>query len=267
MEKNINIDDSIPNLQSVCILQIDNRDPNSFYLKKTMDINKKVAKYLNYDYEFISMNLEKKIHPCTNKIIEIDKFIKKKYYSIMIFVDSDAWCNDPINLSKIVDFLAKSDKNGCYSREGFMDIPWDNKLPPLMSLKKDYTNSNYKYHYWKNIGDHNNTYINSGVFILKINNYIKNMYSELITNIKMDQDYVNKWPYDQFYISDFVFKNRNNFIIFNSDILNMPDGKIIRHNWWKDEKLHKDLDFFINNNININHNANFIIDENICNDY
>jgi len=40
---------------NICIYQIDNRDPETFYLEKTMKINKRIAKKLNYDYQFIKM--------------------------------------------------------------------------------------------------------------------------------------------------------------------------------------------------------------------
>ena len=35
-------------MNSVCIIQIDNRDPESFYLKKTMEVNKKAAKKIKF---------------------------------------------------------------------------------------------------------------------------------------------------------------------------------------------------------------------------
>lgn len=248
-------------MEKICVLQIDNREPRTFYLEKTMKINKEVARNLNYDYKFIKMNVKNNIHPCTYKIIEIDKLIKNTDYSIIIFLDSDAWCNDPINLDKIVRFLIKTDKNGCYSREGFMEIPWNKDKPPLMFLIKDDNNNHI------NIGYHNNTYINSGGFILKVNKSIKKMYNELISDLYKNPYYINKWPYDQYYISNYIFKNRDNFIIFKDNILNKPDGKVIRHNWWKDDQMHSDLDFIINNDININHNPDIIIDDILCTEY
>ena len=256
---------------NICIYQIDNRDPETFYLEKTMKINKRIAKKLNYDYQFIKMNVDNNIHPCTYKIFEIDKLIKNTNYNIIIFLDSDSWCNDPINLDKIVKWLINTDKNGCYSREGFMEIPWNKDIPPLMSLIKDSKNndinSGYHNNNYINSGNHNNTYINSGGFILKVNDSVKNMYRDLISKMHVRPEYINIWPYDQYYISNYVFENRDNFIIFNDNILNKPQGQIISHNWWKNEQMHIDLDFLIHNDININHQPDFIIEQHLCKEY
>tara|TARA_B110000037_G_scaffold40833_1_gene50526 strand:- start:1213 stop:1911 length:699 start_codon:yes stop_codon:yes gene_type:complete len=229
-------------MTSTCIIQTDNRDPDTFYLNKTMIINKRAAKKLNYDYEFIKFECVDNIHPAINKILIINNLLKNTNYNILIFIDSDAWCNDVINLNNIVNYLVDSDKHGCYSRD---PPPCCEDKEPLFTMDKD----------------HNNTFINSGVFILKVNDFIKNMYNYLEELIGVNKNYLNKWPYDQYYISDFVYKNKKQFLIFHHSVLNTPTGMIIRHNWFKNDEMHKDLDFLIKNEIDIHYDKNVNIKE------
>nr|QFG74608.1 MAG: hypothetical protein [Megaviridae environmental sample] len=231
-----------PNIKSVCIIQADNRDPKTFFLKKTMIINKRAAERLNFDYEFIKFKNIDKIDPRAMKIKIINTVLKNTKYEIIIFIDSDAWCNDVINLYNIVNYFIDSNKHGCYSRE---PPPFDPKKEPNISLDTD----------------HNNTYINSGVFMLKVNDFIKNMYDYLENElIKRPR---NRRPFDQYYISNFVYKNKNEFLIFKSNVLNTPLGKVIRHNWFKNEQMHKDLDYLIKNKIDVDYNENFNLKDNI----
>ena len=97
-----------------------------------------------------------------------------------------------------------------------------------------------------------NTFINSGSFILKINDYTKKMYSEIIYSLENDETksyYKSSWPYDQFYISNYVFNHKEDFYIFVPDILNTPLGKVLRHNWHKTQRMYDDLHYLITNNI------------------
>lgn len=116
----------------------------------------------------------------------------------MIFLDADAWIFNPLILKNIIDNLPLT-KNGIFSRDPY--------------LKK-------------------NTYINSGSFIIRINNYTKNMYSILEKQARKNPRF--KWPRDQFYISNYVFENKDDFVIYKPDIVNTPIGKVIRHSWIKD---------------------------------
>jgi hypothetical protein len=76
-----------------------------------------------------------------------------------------------------------------------------------------------------------NTFINSGSFVIKINDYTRKMYDYFVQQTIASP--VNKWPYDQKYISDYVYENKKDFIIFRPDICNTPIGKILRHGWIK----------------------------------
>lgn len=97
-----------------------------------------------------------------------------------------------------------------------------------------------------------NTFINSGSFIIKCNDFVKNMYSQIISHLQCDPRCHNNWPFDQYYVSDYVFHNKDYFMIFVPDILNTPIGKVFTHNWPKYPHLfnslynkHADMKFHI----------------------
>jgi hypothetical protein len=139
---------------------------------------------------------------------------------ILIFLDSDAWVQNCFWLDEIIKQLENSKvKQGCFSRDPY--------------AKK-------------------NTFINSGSFILKINDYTRKMYREIINSLENDETnshYKNSWPYDQFYISNYVFKHKEDFDIFVPDILNTPLGKVLRHNWHKTQRMYEDLHYLIANHV------------------
>jgi hypothetical protein len=194
---------------NVCVVQTDNR-PNLDYLLLTKEINKKFCDLLGYTYSFIEMDNSKygNLHPATKKIFVINDFLQNAIGDILIFLDSDAWIQDGIWLNTIVMNLVNSEKQGVFSRDPYLNF---------------------------------NTYINSGGFILKINPLTKLMYSMLIKHLSVDKRHHHAWPFDQYYISDFVFRNRDKFVIFVPDIINTPIGKVIRHNWLKNKKMYDDL--------------------------
>ena len=226
------------NNSSVTVIQADNRNNLDFlYLSKKNNI--KMCELLKYNYLFINFDFEylKKKYKCKNpkyaKIFVINEYINKTNDEIIIFLDSDAWIQEPYYLKDLVTNVNLNNTiNGAYSRD-------------------PYTDNGY------------NTYINSGGFILKINNYVKQMYNQII------KDYYTvlntHWTNDQFYISRFVYKNKDKFYIFEPDVLNSPTGKIIRHCWngKKNGIITEHLTNQINRTEYIKH-TKFIIEENLC---
>jgi hypothetical protein len=201
-------------MKKVCVLQTDNR-PTLDYLLKTQEVNKKFCDILGYDYLFLEMDNNKygNIHPATRKIHIVDEFLQNEKYDILVFLDSDAWIQNGYWLNDIIDNLRKNEqKQGCFSRDPY--------------IKTD-------------------TFINSGSFILKINDYTKQMYKILINYLYNNVICHNRWPYDQYYISNFIFLNKEHFTIFVPDILNTPIGKVLRHNWLKNQKLYDDVNHLI----------------------
>jgi len=198
----------------ICIMQADNR-PSLDYLLKSQKVNKMFCDYLGYDYLFIEINnhKHKKLHPATKKIHTVNDFLQNNKYDILVFLDSDAWVQNGNWLNDIINDLINNDnKHGCFSRDPYTRI---------------------------------NTFINSGSFILKVNDFTRKMYKNIIDDLNNNHQFHNKWPYDQYYISKYIYENKYSFNIFIPDILNTPSGKVLRHNWYKDHKMYEDLNNLI----------------------
>lgn len=197
--------------QRVCVIQTDTR-PTLDYLLRTQKVNQKCCRFLRYDYYFLPMIKMKNIHPATQKIFVIHDFLqeqKNHQYDSLVFLDSDAWIQDPKWLRALMYQLMKEkNRHGCFSRDPYLKI---------------------------------NTFINSGSFLLKINDFTRKMYDTIIRKWRLEKTFHNQWPFDQYYISDFVFSQKDKFLIFVPDVLNTPVGKVLRHNWWKNEKMYHDL--------------------------
>jgi hypothetical protein len=77
------------------------------------------------------------------------------------------------------------------------------------------------------------------------------MYAEIMNHLHSDSTYHKKWPYDQYYISYNIVLNRSHFDIYNTDILNTPIGRALRHNWWKNKEMYQDMNCLLNNDITL----------------
>ncbi len=206
--------------KKVCVLQIDNR-PALKYLLLTRKVNMKMANELGYDYMFQLFNNKQygQIDPRSKKIYLINQFLEQCKHDVVIFMDSDAWIQNSRLLKHIIDELIKNENiHGCISRDPYV---------------------------------HDCTFINSGVFAIKNNEYIKNMFKQLIKDMNAYPKYLNQFPHDQFYMSNFIQDHRSDFFVLNVDVFNTPDGKAIRHNWWKNDKMYKDLHDLLKGNVEI----------------
>lgn len=194
----------------VCVFQTDNR-PSLQYLLDTKRTNKRFCDILDYHYLFLELDNHKygNIHPATKKIYVVNNILQNTNCDILVFLDSDAWIQNGYWLNDLINNLINNpEKHGCFSRDPYLKIA---------------------------------TFINSGSFIIKNNDYIKKMYENLINDLETNLEHANNWPYDQYYISNFVFKNKENFMIFVPEILNTPIGKVLRHNWYKNDKMWHDV--------------------------
>jgi hypothetical protein len=213
----------------VTVLQADNRlQYDVLLLTQRININA-CNKISECHYDFIEIDpiyyKNKNIDIKTGKIFLISDYLEKCTDDILIFLDSDAWIQNPVILDKIIkDLLNNPTKNGCFSRDPYIA---------------------------------HNTFINSGSFVLKVNDYTKNMYKTIINNFNNNHDYANKWPHDQYYISNYVFEHKEDFFIFHPEVMNTPNGNVIRHNWWKNEKMYKDISHLHNTNFNEKNNIEF----------
>jgi hypothetical protein len=149
------------------------------------------------------------LHPCTQKIYIINEFINRSTKDVLVFLDSDAWVHNGSWLNDIIHNLVNdTTKHGCFSRDPYVL---------------------------------NNTFINSGSFIIKINEFTKNMYTSIIHSLESDTSHHNEWPYDQFYVSNYVFNNKDKFNIFIPNTLNTPEGEVLKHDWCKGYKMVNNL--------------------------
>ena len=158
-------------------------------------------------------------NPASAKVFFINNLLKtfETKVKFIVFIDSDAWIQNPVHLHTIVQHLnATPHLHGAYSRDPYL-------------IK--------------------NTFINSGVFILKVNEFTRQMYKEIVADYKAHPESHTSWPYDQLAVSNAVHKYRDFFLIFKPDVLNTPNGKVLRHNWWKNLKMFQDLYDNLNTNI------------------
>jgi len=213
----------------VIIVQTDNRvNPLEFpfeYIELSKIANQKMCEYLGYEYLFIPMDngLIKDKHASYGKIPVVHEFIKSRLRrassdkgspEIMVFLDTDAWIQDPFQLTKLLEYLEENpEKHGCFSRDPY--------------VKK-------------------NTYVNSGSFILKIDETALKMYESLTAHVSETPEEWNVWPWDQIGFSQYVFENREKYLIFVTDVINSGYGKILRHCWNKyARKMRNDLYFIL----------------------
>ena len=199
---------------NVIILQTDNR-PSLHYLLQTQNVNKMFCDMLGYEYLFLELDNNKygNIHIKTKKILVVNDFLQNTKMDILVFLDSDAWIQNGFYLKDVINSLYKNEKkNGCFSRDPYLT---------------------------------KNTFINSGSFIIKINEYTKKMYNDIILDLHNNTYFNNNWPHDQYYISKHIYENKEDFVIFVPDILNTPIGKVLRHNWVKNDKMYDELNLLI----------------------
>jgi hypothetical protein len=197
-------------MANVCVLQTDNRLTLP-YLLETQKVNKKCCELLGYTYVFVELHnhAHGRLHPATKKIPLVYDFLRNSTCDILVFLDSDAWIQNGAWLNDVIGDLIKDEsKWGCFSRDPYLKI---------------------------------NTFINSGSFILKNNDFTRQMYQSCMQDVKSNPRFHHTWPYDQHYISNYVFKHKENFVVFLPDVMNTPIGKVLRHNWRKNQKMYDDL--------------------------
>jgi len=182
----------------VLIFQCDNR-PHLDFVKKTRSVNETLAKRFGWEYQFNNMHVIEGYHPAVCKIFETKTLLDtyKFQYDFIVFLDSDAWIFNPVTLDKMMKTLPDN-KHGIFSRDPYV---------------------------------RKNTFINSGSFVIRINDFTCQMYDDLNRYVKKND--CNSWPWDQKPISDYVFKNRDKFLVYVPDVMNTAQGKVLRHSWPK----------------------------------
>jgi len=216
----------------IFVFQTDNRGMSPDYpfefIPMSIQGNQKVCETMGWNYLFREMKPEfyRENHPAIGKIYMIHEWLQEQYKALwsngdvdfeeptfLVFLDTDAWIRDAYRLRQLINDMygngKYSNKKGAFSRDPY--------------IRK-------------------NTFINSGSFILKLDASLLKMYEELIDNIQSDTSHLHEWPWDQYYVSQYIWEHRMDFLIFKPDILNTGHGKILRHNWHKtSRKLRDDL--------------------------
>jgi hypothetical protein len=182
-----------------------------------------LAKFPNAKFFPIDEKYTNTYHPATAKIFTLYDYLQESNDDVIILLDSDAWIQNPSIINNIITHLLDSpQKQGCFSRDPYFHVC---------------------------------TFINSGSFILKVNDYTQNMLSTLkqyIIEHLSNFDY-NIWPYDQYYYCYYILQHKSDFIIFQPDVLNTPNGSGLRHNWTKKQQMYNDLNALLNDcNIELN---------------
>jgi len=206
----------------VKIYQADNR-VNLDFLLLSQKVNQMNCDHFGFEYEFVKMDssmYQNVSNYMTKKVYLLYDLLLKSDCDFIMFLDSDAWI-----------------KNGKWVKDIIYNM-YNNK-----NIHGAFSRDPYYIRYV--------TYINSGVFILKVNDFTKNMYKKIIEELENYPKYHNIFPHDQFYISNFVYQNKYNFYVFKPTIMNTPSGTVVTHNWKKDKRMYNDLNNIIKNGIKI----------------
>jgi hypothetical protein len=108
----------------VRVIQADNR-PIIYYLALTKKVNENACNLLNYNYSFIKIEdrytRDIGVHPAAAKIFVVNEYLQSTNDDMLIFLDTDAWIQNPKYLHKIVIKCWKDEtKQGCFSRDTYV---------------------------------------------------------------------------------------------------------------------------------------------------
>lgn len=204
--------DDRPTLDYVCLSRLTNDKQMTFLKDQSPNYDNIIFDISNQNMKeyYLSTDPTKKMHPATSKIPFMRDLLQTNTtHDYVLFLDSDAWIQTVEYLYELILYLHyQPDKYGCFSRDPYLKI---------------------------------NTYINSGSFILKICPYTRNLYNEIYALLEEDPSHHYTLYYDQNYVSDIIYKNKEHFIIFKPRVMNTPEGVILRHNWWKNHAMYDSM--------------------------
>lgn len=186
---------------NTAVVQCDTRSSDEVeWIAQTCKVNKHHAESLGWSYHFISYQIpDNSWSPQAYKLHVVNEFLTTHtHHDLIVFLDTDAWISNPDMLVNLITDKLHHNTQGIFSRDPY---------PP------EY-----------------NTYINTGGYIIKNNDYTRFMFSELAVKI-LTSRFKNTPFFDQNLISEYVLAHREDFFVCKCDILNTPDGKIITHQW------------------------------------
>jgi mannosyltransferase OCH1-like enzyme len=150
---------------------------------KATVINERAAKSLGYTYKYTEMD---KIHYAqidykTAHIYAIHNLIHSQPLDVLIYLSEESFIDDPLLLLDYTNQLIKSEKHGLFYKG-------------------------------------TSSYVKTDFFILKVNDTVKRIYKTIAYSAMEYQEYVNKPPYDAYYVSSYVKMYRDMFLTLASDI-------------------------------------------------
>ena len=201
----------------ITVVQTDDR-VSVDYVGLSRQVNEKMSNIFGYNYVFVeNTDCHPNMHATFRKVYVVNDILCNSNDDFLVYLDTDAWIQNGEWLNDLINYLQENDnKHGSYSRDPY--------------VKK-------------------NTFINAGSFIIKINDFTKKMYQDIIFHLENDDSYHNGWPHDQHYMSNYIYNNKDYFNVFVPNILNTPFGEILRHNWRKNDQMYNDLYNLINSDI------------------
>lgn len=149
---------------------------------KTSIINAKAAMSLGYSYKYIEMD---KVHYAqidykTAHIYAIHNLIHSHPIDVLIYLGEESFVIDPLLLLDYTTQLVKSEKQGLFYKD------------PI-------------------------SYVNTENYILKVNDTTKRIYKTIAYSAMEYQEYVNKPPYDAYYVGSYVKMYRDMFLTLSTD--------------------------------------------------
>ena len=149
---------------------------------KTSIINERAALSLGYTYKYMEMD---KIHYAqidykTAHIYAIHNLIHNHSADILIYLSETTFIIDPLLLLDYTNQLIKSEKHGLFYKG-------------------------------------TESYVSTDFFILKVNDSVKRIYKTIAYSAMEYQEFVNKHPYDAYYVSSYVKMYRDMFLTLASD--------------------------------------------------
>jgi len=150
---------------------------------QTSIVNEQAAISLGYSYKYMEMD---KIHYTqidykTAHIYAIHNLIHSQNIDIFIYLSEDSFIIEPLLLLNYTNQLIKSEKHGLYYKG-------------------------------------TESYVSTDFFMLKVNATVKRIYKTIAYSAMEYQEYVNKAPYDAYYVSCYIKMYREMFLTLAVDI-------------------------------------------------
>ncbi|AAC96428.1 hypothetical protein PBCV1_A060L [Paramecium bursaria Chlorella virus 1] len=188
----------------VFVVQADNR-PDHPMVVATRSLNSRICNIKGWTYRFIdiSPHIRDDESPImTSWRVKADVVDELDPDTIVVYLDTDAWIQHTADLELLMQDLLDNGKDGAFSRDLY-------------------------------VKDH--CIANCGSFFALASPYFKDILKEFVRRADANElihgvEKTKAW-YDMYLFQEYILKSPERFSIYIPDILNTPQGKVIRHNW------------------------------------